>query len=125
MTVVGLLTSDALNNGFIPHNLQNLKIRDFLNSKNLQYGLAWTEFKGERSNVLESLLKETFYAGICFFSIEQVLRHGDPERILTDLIDRGLWIGFALEEICLRSRPEVDNVVRLLRLRYWINRKTQ
>jgi sporadic carbohydrate cluster protein (TIGR04323 family) len=118
MNVVGYITSDGMGQGFVPHQIQNLMIRRFLESKGLRYLLSWTEHKGKAPFVLRSLLREIFYDGICFYSIEQLGGLPDAGRMLTEARARGLWVGFAREALVLDG---VDEVMALL----WFKRNLE
>ncbi|MEK6577850.1 MAG: hypothetical protein AABZ55_01370 [Bdellovibrionota bacterium] len=108
-TVLGYITSNSLRDGFIPHQIQNLLIKNFVEAQGHRFFPSWSEYKDSRHIVFESLMVESFFTGICFYSIEQYLRLPDPMGALKRLSARKLWIGFARENMSFMANdPDVQ-----------------
>ncbi len=112
----GYISSRQINGNKIPQSLQNLKIRDYANLKNIDFKLSVTEYRMKKSFfALNSLKKEiSKLNGIIFFSIyqlpeEKVLR----KEILNFFIQKRKKIFFALEDIELKDlndMQEIENI---------------
>ena len=70
----GYVSSRKINGNVIPQSLQNLKIRDYANSKKLVFKLSITEHKSKNGFFALNDLKEKISKldGIIFFSIYQL-----------------------------------------------------
>ena len=70
----GYVSSRAINGNLIPQSLQNLKIRDYANVKNLGFKLSITEHKAKNGFFALNDLREKINEidGIIFFSIYQL-----------------------------------------------------
>lgn len=110
--IVGYITSSPLQQGFVSHQLQNLLIKKTLDLYGHTLLLSWTEHKESKNFIFESLLKENFYTGICFFSLEQVLNFPEPFKMLQYLKDRNLWIGFAKENSFFSNAEEFQKIFK-------------
>lgn len=110
--IVGYITSSPLQQGFVSHQLQNLLIKKTLDSYEHIFLLSWTEQKAPNNFIFENLLKENFYTGICFFSLEQVLDFPEPFKMLRYLNDRKLWIGFAKENSFFSNAEQFEKIFK-------------
>jgi sporadic carbohydrate cluster protein (TIGR04323 family) len=109
----GYISSRHINGNKIPQSLQNLKIRDYANLKNIDFKLSVTEYRMKKSFfALNSLKKEiSTLNGIIFFSIyqlpeEKVLR----KAILNFFIQKRKKIFFALEDIELKDKSDMQEI---------------
>lgn len=123
--VVGYITSDYLSRGYIPHNLQNMLIRDFVKKFEFQFKLSWTEYKDKAPVVLNSLLQEKFYQGICFFSMEQLIFLPNAALVLKKLKDKNIWVGFALENECFFDDESYNKFEKFLKMKKLIETTRQ
>lgn len=110
--IVGYITSRHLKDGFIPQQMQNLLIKNFLENLKHNFLLSWTEYKGAPSLVFDSLLLENFYDGICFYSLEQIFYFDDPLNYLYKLKNKNIWIGFAREGLFFKGDSSFDIVLK-------------
>jgi hypothetical protein len=67
--------------------------------------------------VFNSLLEESFFDGICFYSLEQLYNFPDAMNLLKQLSQGELWIGFAAEKIYFRNKINFDNTSQLYLLK--------
>ncbi len=111
--IAGYVTSDRLKSGYIPQHIQNLLIKNYIGAQANIFLLSWTEYKDRSPLVLDSLLNETFYDGICFYSIEQLLPLSNSLEYLYALKKRNLWIGFAKEGLHFDGDQNFDPVLRI------------
>lgn len=117
LKIVGYITSDSLRTGFIPHQMQNGSIRQFVEEEQHQFLLSWTEYIGKAPLVLKSLEQESFFQGICFYSLEQLDHIENAREILKHFLKKNLWIGFAREKIYFQNEAQLENVIQLLWLK--------
>ena len=105
---VGYITSDSLSNGFIPHNIQNLSIKNFLIKKEHIFLLSWTEYKNHSQLAFNSLIEENYFQGICFYCWEQLQNITDVQTKLRELLSRGILLSFAREGILIETKEELE-----------------
>lgn len=115
--IVGYISSDLIKGGVIPQSLQNLAIRNFISKNEGIFLQSWTEHHGRSPYMLEALLSQNFYDGICFFSIEQITHLEDVGQMMTNCFERGLWLGFALEEMKIESKEELESLLKIIPLK--------
>lgn len=108
MKFVGYITSDPLSSGFIPHNVQNFTIKNFLAKNDHEFLLSWTEYKNHSKLALNSLCEEKYFQGICFFSWEQLRTFNDVKEKLRSLLDNGLVLSFAREGFFVGNYQELE-----------------
>jgi sporadic carbohydrate cluster protein (TIGR04323 family) len=105
---VGYITSDPLSSGFVPHNIQNLSIKNFLNKNEHEFLLSWTEYKNKSQLAFNSLYEENYFEGICFYSWEQLSSLTDIQSKLVNLIERGTMLSFARENLWVKNFEELE-----------------
>lgn len=123
MKIVGYITSDPMYLGFVSHQHQNQIIKNFVEEREHQFLLSWTEYKGASPFVFRSLLKESFFEGICFYSIEQLESTRESMNWIQRLSETGLWIGFAREGVFFQGALGLDEVKRLAWLKRTLDQK--
>jgi sporadic carbohydrate cluster protein (TIGR04323 family) len=121
LKIVGYITSDSLNSGFIPHQMQNANIKHFTEEEGHQFLLSWTEYIGKAPMVFKSLLQENFYEGICFYSIEQLNHIENAGNLLKFLSQQNYWIGFSREKLFFQGENGLSNVSKL----WWLKTKLE
>ncbi len=118
----GYVSSRAINGNLIPQSLQNLKIRDYANVKNLGFKLSITEHKAKNGFFALNDLREKINEidGIIFFSIYQL---PDEKKIrkeyLKFFIKKKKLIYFALEDIELKNIDQANEIEMI----YFISKK--
>ncbi len=117
MKVVGYITSDPLHEQYIPFGMQNRIIKEFVEGQGKTFMLSWTEARQMAPWMLDSLLQENFYQGICFYSLDQLLSIPQADDYLARLSTLNIWIGFALEKLSFRGNENLMEVVSLLHLK--------
>lgn len=113
LKIVGCITSSPLKEGYIPHHLQNLLIKNFVENSGSSFLLSWTEYKSDPFLACRSLLTENFYGGICFYSIEQLLLYPQPLQFLYDIRKKNIWVGFAKENTFFNDQISFDSTLKL------------
>tara|TARA_Y100000768_G_C23379830_1_gene407970 strand:+ start:80 stop:493 length:414 start_codon:yes stop_codon:yes gene_type:complete len=118
----GYVSSREINGNVIPQSLQNLKIRDYANSKNLGFKLSITEHKSKNgffalNDLMEKINK---LDGIIFFSIYQlpekkILR----KKYLEYFIKKKKKIFFAFEDLELKTIEDINEIEMI----FFISRK--
>lgn len=116
--IVGCITSSSLREGFIPHHIQNMMLKNYVESHGNSFLLSWTEYKDNPSLVGRSLLNENFYDGICFYSIEQIFNFTDALEFLYELKRRNIWVGFAKEHLYFKAEHQFESVLKIWWLKY-------
>lgn len=109
----GYISSRPINGNTIPQSLQNLKIRDFANTKEINFKLSITEYKMKNSFFgLNSLKKEIkSLGGVIFFSIHQLPSQKNLRtNFLKFFINQNKRIFFALEDIELKSLLDIEEI---------------
>lgn len=117
--IVGYITSSLNNGNYISHANQNLVIKNFLDSINVQYLLSWTEFKNGAPAVFLNLLDEKFYDGICFFSIDQLLESATLEACIFQ--QQKNWIAFANEKIIINDKLSFEFFEKIWKVKSVLN----
>ena len=118
----GYVSSRAINGNLIPQSLQNLKIRDYANVKNLGFKLSITEHKAKNGFFALNDLREKINEidGIIFFSIYQL---PDEKKIrkeyLKFFIKKKKLIYFAFEDIELKNIDQANEIEMI----YFISKK--
>lgn len=118
----GYVSSRAINGNLIPQSLQNLKIRDYANAKNLGFKLSITEHKTKNGFFALNDLREKINEidGIIFFSIYQL---PDEKKIrkeyLKFFIKKKKLIYFAFEDIELKNIDQANEIEMI----YFISKK--
>ena len=113
LNIVGYITSDSLRTGFVSQQVQNQAIGSFLAGQSHLFLLSWTEFKGCAPFIFRSLLKEKFYDGICFYSLEQLASFPESMEVLKSLSSSGRWTGFAKEGVFFQGALGFQEIARL------------
>lgn len=121
LNVVGYITSEPLTDGLVSHSVQNMTIKNFITQQKKNFLLSWTEYMGKSGVVLESLLQEKFYDGICLYSLEQLWQMPNAQKTLQDLKSRSAWIGFAREGIFFHTAEEFQKVQKL----FWLKSQVE
>jgi sporadic carbohydrate cluster protein (TIGR04323 family) len=121
LKIVGYITTDSLNAGFIPHQIQNITIKQFTEDQGHQFLLSWTEYINKAPLVLKSLLQENFYEGICFYSIEQLNHIDHASDLLKLLSEKNYWIGFSREKKIFRGKNGLTDVLEL----WWLKKNSE
>lgn len=116
-SIVGYITSDSLTRGFIPHAFQNFQIRSFVQNSGHNYLLSWTEQKKMSPFILNSLLEEDFYDGICFYSLEQLFLFPKSLNLIMNLSQKKIWVGFALEKLSVEGEQGLQGLIQLYKLK--------
>lgn len=109
----GYVSSRPISGSVIPQSLQNLKIRDYALSKNINFKLSITEYRMKKTYyALNSLKREiNKLDGVIFFSIYQL-----PEEklirkeFLNYFIKKKKKLFFALEDIMVKTTKEIDEI---------------
>lgn len=111
--IVGYITSNHLRDGFIPHQLQNLLIKNYIESLGSVFLLSWTGYKNTPTLVCDSLLLENFYDGICFYSLEQIMQFPEPLDYFYKLKNKKIWVGFAKENLFFYDDESFEYVLKI------------
>lgn len=119
MKIVGYITSDPVGKHKVAFSIQNRIIKEFVETSGKTFMLSWTEASQMAPWMLESLLLENFYEGICFFSLHQLLHCPDPLEQLQKLKEKNIWIGFAQEQCFLQGEVGFRDTVTLVSLLQW------
>ena len=109
--VVGYITSDTFLSGFISHQVQNASIKQYTEEEGHKYLLSWTEYINKAPIVLNSLLQESFFDGICFYSLEQLNHIKNAQKLLKELAKKDYWIGFAKEKQCFKGYDNLESIL--------------
>ena len=121
MKIVGYISSDSFTNGFINQQIQNSSIKNFLTDTGHEFLLSWTEYKQHSRLAWRSLLKETYYQGVCFYSYEQIEGSKDLLNDISILINKNIIVAFAKEKILLTTNDEFKNFLTIYQLSIDIN----
>ena len=109
----GYVSSNPINGSLIPQSLQNLKIRDYAKSKNLNFELSITEYNFKAKYFALNSLKhlEKTIRGIIFFSIYQLPENKQLRlKFLKFFLNKKKLIFFALEDIELRNLSQLKEI---------------
>ena len=109
----GYVSSRPINGNIIPQSLQNLKIRDYAKSKNLNFNLSITEYRMKKTFfALNTLLNEvSLLDGVIFFSIYQLPENKkNRNQFLKTFIKKKKSIYFALEDIKVKTIKEIIEI---------------
>ena len=109
----GYISSRPINGNTIPQSLQNLKIRDYAQSKMLNFKLSITEYKMKNSYFGLNALKNEIdkLSGIIFFSMYQLPeKRVFRKKILNFFLKKKRKIYFALEDIELKNLEDINEI---------------
>jgi len=109
----GYVSSRPINGNIIPQSLQNLKIRDYAKSKNLNFKLSITEYRMKKTFFALNSLKNELNSlnGIIFFSIYQLPEDKKKRNEFLKLfIKKKRVIYFALEDISVKTIKEIKEI---------------
>lgn len=109
--VKGYVSSQKINDSFIPQKLQNLVIRDYCNKNKLNLNLSATEYAGS-DLILNSMHEEIQdINGIVFFSIFQLPESNNLRlKIYNKIIKKHKQLFFALENIIFKSKKNINEI---------------
>lgn len=109
----GYVSSRPINGNVIPQSLQNLKIRDYAKSKNLNFKLSITEYRMKKTFFALNSLKNELNSinGVIFFSIYQLQEDKNKRNEFLKLfIKKKKIIYFALEDIRVKTIKEINEI---------------
>jgi sporadic carbohydrate cluster protein (TIGR04323 family) len=109
----GYVSSRPINGNTIPQSLQNLKIRDYALSKNVDFKLSITEYRMKKTYyALNSLKKEiNKLEGVIFFSIYQLPDEKlKRSKFLNYFIKKKKKLFFALEDVVVKTIKEIEEI---------------
>ena len=109
----GYISSRQINGNTIPQSLQNLKIRDYAQSRRLDFKLSITEYKMKNSYFGLNALKNEIgkLGGIIFFSIYQLPQKKQlRQKILNFFLKKNKRIYFALEDVELKNMKDIQEI---------------
>lgn len=109
----GYVSSREINGNIIPQSLQNLKIRDYANSKKLGFKLSITEHKTKNGFFALNDLKEKINEldGIIFFSIYQLPKNKKLRKgYLEYFIKKKKKLFFAFEDLKVKSIKDINEI---------------
>ena len=109
----GYVSSRKINGNVIPQSLQNLKIRDYANSKKLVFKLSITEHKSKNGFFALNDLKEKISKldGIIFFSIYQLPEKKTlRKKYLKYFIKRKKKLFFAFKNLELKTIEDINEI---------------
>tara|TARA_B100000795_G_C22805991_1_gene444945 strand:+ start:7485 stop:7889 length:405 start_codon:yes stop_codon:yes gene_type:complete len=109
----GYVSSRAINGNIIPQSLQNLKIRDYAKSKNMNFNLSITEYRMKKTFfALNSLIKDVkLLSGIIFFSIYQLPEEKKIRKYFLEFfVKNKKKLFFALEDIQVKSQSDIQEI---------------
>jgi sporadic carbohydrate cluster protein (TIGR04323 family) len=109
----GYISSRPINGNTIPQSLQNLKIRDYAKSKNLNLKLSITEYRMKKIYfALYALQKEIkLLDGAILFSIYQLPDDKKSRnKFLTTFVNNKKIIYFALEDMRVKTNKDINEI---------------
>lgn len=112
----GYIFSRRIENSIIPQRVQNLVIKDYCERNNLFFKLSATEYKMDNCYLmLKSVLKNIqSIDGIVFYSMFMLPNlKKDRLEIFKMIIKKKKMIRFALEEIELKDKSNIDEIENL------------
>lgn len=115
----GYVSSRKIDGSIVPQSIQNLVIRDFCTKNNLLYLLSSIEYKMEKSFlILQKTLSEIkSIDGIVMYSIYQVpFNDNDRAKILNHIVKKSKFISFALENITIKKKKDIENFEQIYKL---------
>jgi len=118
----GYVSSREINGNVIPQSLQNLKIRDYANSKNLGFKLSITEHKTKNGFFALNDLKEKINKldGIIFFSIYQLPNIKKKRKeYLEFFVRKKKKLFFAFEDLEVTSVKDIKEIEMI----FFVSRK--
>ena len=112
----GYIFSRRIEDSIIPQRVQNLVIKDYCERNNLFFKLSATEYKMDNCYLmLKSVLKNIqSIDGIVFYSMFMLPNlKKDRLEIFKMIIKKKKMIRFALEEIELKDKSNIDEIENL------------
>tara|TARA_B110000027_G_scaffold97412_1_gene102918 strand:+ start:370 stop:753 length:384 start_codon:yes stop_codon:yes gene_type:complete len=112
----GYIFSRRIEDSIIPQRVQNLVIKDYCERNNLFFKLSATEYKMDNCYLmLKSVLKNIqSINGIVFYSMFMLPNlKKDRLEIFKLIIKKKKMIRFALEEIVLKDKSNIDDIENL------------
>lgn len=113
LTLRGYISSREALGKFYPQKIQNLIIREFCKIKNFSYMLSAAEYKMKNSFlVLNEIIKDLNNVdGIVAFSLYQFPENKkNRNNYLKKILNKKKIMSFALEEIIIRKKSDIDLV---------------
>ncbi|WP_428079425.1 LIC12192 family sporadic carbohydrate cluster protein [Candidatus Pelagibacter sp.] len=113
LTLRGYISSREALGKFYPQKIQNLIIREFCKIKNFSYMLSAAEYKMKNSFlVLNEIIKDLNNVdGIVAFSLYQFPENKkNRNNYLKKILNKKRIMSFALEEIIIRKKSDIDLV---------------
>ena len=121
----GYISSRKINGNFIPQKLQNLALRDFANSNNIDFQLSATEWIIKKSYLMiRSIVSNSSKIdGLLFFSVMQISENIKFfEKIMIDLITKKKNIIFVLENEIIFTKKQMKELISNLKIKKGIDK---
>jgi sporadic carbohydrate cluster protein (TIGR04323 family) len=121
----GYISSRKINGNFIPQKLQNLALRDFANSNNIDFQLSATEWIIKKSYLMiRSIVSNSSKIdGLLFFSVMQISENIKFfEKIMIDLIMKKKIIIFVLENEIIFTKKQMKELISNLKIKKGIDK---
>ncbi len=126
--VRGYISSRKIKGQLIPQKVQNLVIRDYCKNKNLLYLLSSVEYKMKNSFLMfQEILKELkLIDGIVAYSIFQLPNDENlRKKIISIILKKSKFIYFALENLELNKKSEIENLETIFKINQLIEYSPQ
>ena len=121
----GYISSRKINGNFIPQKLQNLALRDFANSNNIDFQLSGTEWIIKKSYLMiRSIVSNSSKIdGLLFFSVMQISENIKFfEKIMIELIMKKKIIIFVLENEIIFTKKQIKELISNLKIKKGIDK---
>lgn len=115
----GYIFSRPVRGELPPQRVQNLVIRDYLARKKLPFVLSATEYSFKNSfMMLKALIDEAHqFQGMVFYSTHHLPPASMREDLYTLVRERNFQLHFALEEIVLKRKEDIESLEDILMVR--------
>jgi len=117
----GYIFSREAQGQFVPQRLQNMLIRDYVESKQCKFVLSATEYYMEDCYMmLDSLLgKLDDINGVVFFSMNFLPKDKEKRTSLfNQILEKGKELHFALENYCIKNAKDVEQLEEIIVIRH-------
>lgn len=123
--VIGYIFSRKINNSYIPQKVQNLVIRDYCIRNNFNLILSATEYRSKNSFLmLDSLCnKKKKYNAVVIYSISMLIEMRKYWVLLERFLKKEINVYFALEEIVIRKKKDIDDLKKIFFIKNLNNTK--
>ncbi len=112
MKSLGVITSNRIGSDFIPHKVQNLVVKDYIERKSLgDFALSITILKDIDFNYYESEISNSTSSDVIFYSCRIFSKLNTCKSFFLELLAKGKVIHFAVEEIQVKSTEHLDELL--------------